>query len=101
MKWTSIMQLVLLCTAALLAPACTGEESTIYACQYEERTTDGCDGYGFGPWESVCYQFDSEDYYITPQEVCGNVTEPGLHCQAGCCVDFQYQNVNLSQGTCP
>ena len=100
MKYTAILQLILLWTATLIIPACAGEGSTIYACSFEERTTDGCDGFGFGPWESECFEFDSEDYNISPQEVCGNVTEPGLHCQAGCCVDFDYQNVDLSNGTC-
>ena len=100
MKWISITQLLLLLFVAVLAPACSGEGTTIYACRYEERTTDGCDGYGFGPWESACYEFDADDYYITPQEVCGNVTESGLHCQAGCCVDFDYQNVDLEPGGC-
>lgn len=72
-----------------------------YACAYEKRSTDGCDGYGFGSWESGCYDFNSDNYYISAQEVCNNMTDGGLWCEAGCCVDTQYQNVSLSSGNCP
>jgi len=78
-----------------------GDEGGIYACSYEKRGTDGCDGYGWGAWEAGCYQFNSEDYYISPEEVCANITDGGLFCQAGCCVDSEYRNVQLTSGSCP
>ena len=84
----------------MLVPGCTGEESTIYACSYEQRKTDGCDGQGFEAWVSECFEFDTEDYNITASEVCGNVTNAGLFCQAGCCIDYEYRSVDLSRGTC-
>ena len=67
-----------------------------YTCSYDKRVTDGCDGYGFGAWEQQSFSFNSDDYYITPDEVCANVTDGGLHCEAGCCVDAEFSNVDLS-----
>jgi hypothetical protein len=71
-----------------------------YACSYETRSTDGCDGYGFGDWEEECFSFNADDYFITPQEVCDNVTTGGVFCEAGCCVDFEFRNVSLDSGFC-
>lgn len=87
---------------ALMALACNfQEEDTTYSCAYEESKTDGCDGMGFGPYVAECFEFDSEDYNISAQEVCDNVTTPGLYCEAGCCIDYRYQNVSLSHDSCP
>jgi len=72
-----------------------------YACSYEERRTDGCDGYGFGSWTEECFTFNADDYYISPEQVCANVTSSGLECTSTCCVDFDFQNVQLTSGSCP
>lgn len=77
------------------------EDGGNYACSFETRVTDGCDGYGFGDWQEECFSFNADDYYITPQEVCDNVTTGGYYCEAGCCIDTEFRNVQLSSGTCP
>lgn len=88
---------------ALVFSSCGGggDGDGWYACSYEKRVTDGCDGYGWGDWVSECFAFNSEDYYISPEQVCANVTEGGLFCQAGCCVDSEFRNVSLTEGDCP
>jgi len=98
-----LSRLVLAFGALCLLGGCGGgdEGSGQFACQYEERTTDGCDGYGFGAWESECTSFNADDYWISAQEVCSNITDGGVHCEAGCCVDFEFRNVVLTSGSCP
>jgi len=71
-----------------------------YACAYEERRTDGCDGTGWQDWEYECVEFNADDYYITPGEVCANLTESGLYCEAGCCIDYEHRSIDLHKGTC-
>jgi hypothetical protein len=72
----------------------------IYACSYEKRGT-GCNNYIFGAWEAGCDQFNSADYYITPEQVCANLTSGGLWCGGtSCCITTEYQNVILVAGTC-
>lgn len=77
-----------------------GDGDGYFACSYEKRVTDGCDGYGFGDWTEECFSFNSDDYYITAEEVCDNVTTGGYFCEAGCCIDTEFRNVNLSSGDC-
>lgn len=80
---------------------CGGEDGGgTYACSYEERQTDGCDGYDFGEWLYECQEFNADDYYITPSEVCANLTEDGLYCTGGCCIDYEVRSVELGPGTC-
>jgi len=71
-----------------------------FACFYEKRVTDGCDGFGFGDWEEDCVYFNEDDYTITPEEVCGNITEPGVTCESDCCIDTEFQSVELVEGFC-
>ncbi len=87
---------------ALAATACTGgeDETPIRCCSYDERSTDGCDGAGFGPWQSLAFEFDADDYVISAEEVCDNVTQSGLFCEGGCCIDYEYRNVILKKGEC-
>lgn len=73
-----------------------GDSDGYYTCSYEKRVTDGCDGYGFGDWEEYSFSFNADDYYIEPDQVCANVTTDGVHCEAGCCVDAEFRNVDLS-----
>ena len=88
--------LLLLCLSA-----CDDEEDGgIYCCSFEENKTDGCDGMGWEGWNFESVEFNSDDYYITPDEVCDNQTEAGLFCQSSCCIDYQYQNIELSKGSC-
>ena len=90
--------------AMMVLTACPDSEDDgggNYACSYEYRRTDGCDGYGFGAWESGCYDINADNYWISPEEVCDNMTDGGAWCEAGCCVSSQYQNVSLSSGSCP
>lgn len=96
-----LMALAILCLISTYA-ACGGEgdDGGDYACSYETRRTDGCDGYGWGDWVAECFSFNADDYVITPQQVCDNVTEGGLFCEAGCCVDFEFRNASLTQGFC-
>jgi hypothetical protein len=106
MKTAVLSVLMLVCVLFIMVvlagcPASEDEGGGNYACSYEERRTDGCDGYGFGSWESGCYDINADNYVISPEEVCDNLTDGGLWCEAGCCVDAQYQNVSLSSGSCP
>lgn len=95
------MGFVMIGVVALLLKGCDEDDGGgLYACSYEKSTTDGCDGYGFGPWEPGCVSINADDYYISPEEVCGNITDGGQHCQAGCCVSARYQNVHLDSGGC-
>ncbi|HSA58637.1 MAG TPA: hypothetical protein VLJ37_03025 [bacterium] len=77
-----------------------GGGSGAFACSFDKRVTDGCDGYGFGPWESGCETFNEDDYVITPDEVCANITDGGYFCEAGCCIDTEFQNISLAEGNC-
>ncbi|HEX5037831.1 MAG TPA: hypothetical protein VFX30_11795 [bacterium] len=84
---------------------CGGEGSSgggdgNFACSYEKRVTDGCDGFGFGEWEADCFYFNEDDYTITPEEVCDNITEGGVTCEADCCIDTEFRNVELNEGFC-
>jgi hypothetical protein len=72
-----------------------------WACAYEKSVTDGCDGYGFGPWVRGCQAFWEDDYYIAPKEVCANLTRGGSHCASSCCIDTRFQSVSLTRGECP
>lgn len=78
----------------------SGGGSGNFACSYDKRVTDGCDGYGFGDWEYDCVTFNEDDYVITPEEVCGNITDGGYFCEADCCIDTEFQNVDLFEGSC-
>lgn len=78
----------------------TGGGSGNFACSYEKRVTDGCDGMGFGEFETECISFNEDDYVITPEEVCNNITESGVFCEADCCIDTEFRNVELTEGSC-
>jgi len=98
---TLILVSTLLCS--LVIAGCGGgggDGSGYFACSYETRVTDGCDGYGFGEWTEECFSFNSDDYYITAEEVCDNITSGGYFCEAGCCIDTEFRNVSLTQGDC-
>jgi hypothetical protein len=71
-----------------------------FACSYDKRVTDGCDGFGFGEFESECISFNEDDYTISPDEVCSNLTEGGVFCESDCCIDTEFQNVELTEGSC-
>ncbi len=71
-----------------------------YAVTAEKRRTSGCDGYGWEAWKSVCYEFNSGDYNISPEEVKNNLTKSELYCASGCCIDFEFRNIVMTEGTC-
>lgn len=71
-----------------------------FACFFEKRVTDGCDGAGFGEFEPDCVYFNEDDYVITPEEVCDNITESGVTCESDCCIDTEFRNVELVEGFC-
>lgn len=73
-----------------------GDGDGYYTCSYEKRVTDGCDGYGFSDWEEQSFSFNADDYYIEPGQVCANVTTGGVNCEAGCCVDAEFRNIDVS-----
>lgn len=77
----------------------SGEDRN-FACSFEKRVTDGCDGFGFGEWEADCFYFNEDDYTITAEEVCANFTEGGVTCASDCCIDTEFQNVELNEGFC-
>lgn len=101
-KYKSSFWALVIITFTVLLASCggVGDSDGNFACYYETRVTDGCDGYGFGDWEEECYSFNSDDYYITPEEVCDNVTSGGYYCEAGCCIDKEFRNVELTSGFC-
>ncbi len=88
----------LLCTCLFCACG-GGDGGGNYACSYESRHT-GCNNSTWTEWEAECFSFNSDDYYITPEEVCANVTDGGVYCEAGCCIDTEFRNVDLSAGDC-
>ena len=70
-----------------------------YACSYESRHT-GCGDSVWTDWEAACVSINSDDYVITPQEVCDNLTAGGEFCDAGCCIDTEFRNVEFTSGDC-
>jgi hypothetical protein len=105
----SIVKSLLLLALASVATACGGgggdsaggsSGGTNYACSYESRHT-GCNNSVYTAWTEGCFSFNSENYNISPQQVCTNVTTGGLACAAGCCITTQYQHVALNAGSCP
>jgi len=101
-KYISLSSVIVIQLFALLFVGCGGggDSGGNYACSYEKRVTDGCDGYGFGAWETECFSFNSDDYKITPEEVCDNMTTGGYNCEANCCIDAEFRNIDLSSGFC-
>jgi hypothetical protein len=79
---------------------CGDDSGGYYACSYEQRRTEGCSATTWGSWAYECVDFNSDDYYITPQEVCANLTSDDLYCEAGCCIDYEHRSIDLSPGTC-
>lgn len=71
-----------------------------YACAYEQRRTEGCSAASWQDWVYECVEFNADDYFITPEEVCANLTEDGLFCQAGCCIDYEHRSIDLNRGSC-
>lgn len=102
MKTHKLIVAVSLMVLAFSFAGCGGGDggSGDFACSYETRVTDGCDGYGFGDWTAECVSFNADDYVITAEEVCNNITTGGVFCQAGCCVDSEFRNVSLTSGFC-
>jgi hypothetical protein len=103
--WSVIMMLLVVTLSACGGSGSGDGGGTTYTCSWEERHT-GCDGYGYGEWHSECYHFDSEDYYITPQEVCDNHTpdtsDPVCTQSGSCCIYTQTRNASLVHGgSCP
>lgn len=77
-----------------------GEADTRYACSYEKRVSQTCNRTDYGAWTRGCSAFDADNYTITPQQVCQNITSGGLHCASSCCIDSQFRSVSLAGGTC-
>jgi hypothetical protein len=92
------MHVLVIGLVALAFAGCGGGGGSdgYYTCSYEKRVTDGCDGYGFGEWQADSFSFNSDDYYIEPSEVCANVTTGGEYCEAGCCIDAEFRDVQLT-----
>lgn len=92
---------LLLGLVSLSAGGCAHEQGGgYYSCSYEQSRTDGCDGMGFEPYVWECVDFNSDDYWISPEEVCANITDDSPYCQGGCCIDYRFRNVYLTKGTC-
>jgi uncharacterized protein YceK len=72
-----------------------------YKCSYQKRSSQTCNHYDWGAWQSACTSFNSDDLTVSPEQYCNNLTKGGLYCASSCCIDSQYQNVNLAEGTCP
>lgn|GEM_PF-2467163 len=87
---------------ALVFSSCGGggDGNGWYSCSYETRHT-GCNNYDYTDWEAECVSINSEDYYITPQEVCDNLTENTTTCEAGCCVTSEFRDKTFAEGECP
>ncbi|BDI03618.1 hypothetical protein CATMQ487_05880 [Sphaerotilus microaerophilus] len=83
--------------------ACGGgdSDSSVYACTYQKRTSQTCNRYDYGAWTSGCRSFNVDDYTISAQQVCSNLTKGGLYCASSCCIDSEYRSVSLTSGTCP
>ena len=90
--------------ATLLVSACGGGDDDDgpknYACRYQTRHSNCNQAAPTGPFTAGCFQFDANNYNISPQQVCNNVTSGGTSCSATCCVVTQYQNASLSAGNC-
>ena len=81
---------------------CFEEETTCFRCVYEERSTTGCSGSSYGPWESGESTADTEDIRsdLTREEYCDLVyPSSDTECGGGCCVSFQFRNVRVE--SCP
>jgi len=99
-RFSKVMTVVLLGIFSSIWTACGDDSGGSYACAYEQRRTEGCDAQTWGDWAYECVGFNSDDYYITPAEVCANLTESGLYCEAGCCIDYEHRNIDLHKGSC-
>ena len=101
MKRSINLLLQALC-ASLLLCACGGggDDASLYACAYEKRSSQTCNHYDWGAWVAGCTGFNADDYHITAQQVCSNLTQGGTHCASSCCIDSQYRNVALREGSC-
>jgi len=91
---------VLLGVVALSGAGCGADAGGVYACSYEQRRTEGCSASTWQSWAAECVEFNADDYYISPEEVCGNLTSDDLYCEAGCCIDYEHRSIELTQGTC-
>jgi hypothetical protein len=85
--------------AAAAISGCGDDDGSDIACYYEERST-GCNDSVFGPWETSCADFPAWNY-DNPTQACLNAYPPtDSHCEAGCCVSFEFRNVDPTPGTC-
>ena len=102
LRMPGICTLVFLWSVSLFSLACEDEGGGVYACNYESRYT-GCGGVGWSDWETECYEFNIDDYLEdwTPERVCNKFTGTDTECGGGCCIEVQYQNTELSSGSCP
>lgn len=100
MKRINLVAAALLATVLLAACGGGSEESSIYACSYEKRVSQTCNRYDYGAWSSGCRTFNADDYTISAQQVCANLTTGGLHCASTCCIDSQYRSAALQSGSC-
>lgn len=100
--WLQRATLVLAASsAAALVNGCGGSDAdTRYACSYEKRVSQTCNRTDYGAWSRGCSAFDADNYNITPQQVCQNITRGGLHCASSCCIDSEFRSVSLAGGTC-
>lgn len=67
-------------TGAALVHGCGGsgnEGGTRYACAYEKRASQTCNRSDYGAWTRGCSAFDADNYTVTPQQVCQNMTSGG------------------------
>jgi hypothetical protein len=82
-----------------------GDSDGYFSCLFERRKTTGCDGQGFGSWESGCARYDFElREGLSREQACREYAPAGgdLHCQAGCCIRYEFRNVRVgSLSACP
>lgn len=103
MKWSAVCLVFVPLLLVGFVTSCgngDGDGGTQYACSYQKRSSQTCNHYDWGAWQSGCITFNSNDLTVSPQQYCDNLTTGGTYCAAGCCIDTQYQNKNLRQGTC-
>ena len=91
----TFIKLIIGCTL-LIAFGCSEDEGpSCFKCIYEERKTS-CSSSGFGNWEAGSSEHDESTIRndLNPQSFCELVyPSSDLECQANCCINFQFRNV--------
>ncbi|UCD85481.1 MAG: hypothetical protein JSU92_04625 [Deltaproteobacteria bacterium] len=105
-KWRqralSAAVILMLCGVGLFFASCgngDGDDGGDIACYYEGRHT-GCNNSVWTDWEEGCADFP-EWNYDSPAQACRDAYPSyDYYCEAGCCIDVEYRNVDPVSGSC-